>query len=134
MYACRKLWFQQWYETAAAYSALKKGPKIPKWVDQFIHRDDVVKNVKPLIIPNAARKGCCLIVGEQGTGKTYLVQHILRNLKDPRGVVYIDFPQGETDKPASLAESMSMALNLKLAPDSCKHSFPDWHCPWLIVQ
>src|SRR2546429_531793 len=65
MYTCRKLWFQQWYETAAAYNTLKKRPNIPKSIDRFIRRTDVVKEIKPLITPNAERQGNRLIVGEK---------------------------------------------------------------------
>jgi hypothetical protein len=122
-YESRKLWFQEWYETAAAYNTLKKGPQIQISTGELIRREDIIKKIKPLITPNSSRQGYGLIIGEQGTGKTHLVQQILRDMKKPRGVVYIDFLQGKRHSPVPLTQLMGRALNLKLVPNNCKHSF-----------
>jgi Ni2+-binding GTPase involved in maturation of urease and hydrogenase len=75
-------------------------------IEDVIPRNIHLHKIKVLITPS--KKPCLysLIIGEHGTGKTTLIQHAVEDLKEPKGVVYVDIDEQST----SFAEAMQQAL------------------------
>jgi hypothetical protein len=133
-YVVKELWLPAWYhehrERAreseiydAVYDRLVKGPQIELKVKNLIPRDDLRKEIEKLITPSDAEPFYPVIIGEHGTGKTSLVLHTINNMKEPKGVVYIDCPARQRN--VSLAQEIRSALVFKPSTDIGPDKMPD---------
>ncbi len=57
-----------------------------------------------------------LIIGEQGTGKTSLIEAALARLEEPKGVIYIDLPFN-IKRPNQVVKAMRKAFGWTEDPD-----------------
>jgi KaiC/GvpD/RAD55 family RecA-like ATPase len=78
-------------------------------IENIISRDVLVDQIRILITPSARSRFYPLIVGENGTGKTSLIQLAVDGLEKPQGVIYVDVPI-EDESPVDLAQAMQQAL------------------------
>lgn len=67
-----------------------KGPTFTVTVNDLILRDNVVKDVREIITPTETGSSYTLIIGEDGTGKTSLIELAVGSMEQPKGVVYVD--------------------------------------------
>lgn len=75
---------------AAALRSLEEGPDEFQIVQNFIPRKELANKFTDLLTHWLHRPEYNIIVGESGTGKTTLIQHILNQLKKPRGAIYMN--------------------------------------------
>jgi hypothetical protein len=94
---------------SAIYNKLKEGPKFWKEIKGVILRKELVDDVKKLIAPTAGSGLYHLIIGEHGTGKTSLIQLAVDDLKEPKGVIYVDMPL-RCDLEVHIAKAVQQAL------------------------
>ena len=130
------LWLPDWYKEqrrvrhksareSAIYEKLKKGPEFGG-IEATIERKSLVDEIRSLITPTESKRPYPLIVGEQGTGKTSLIQLAVNSMdKDkPKGVVYINLPN-LCGSEIEIAQAMQKALAWSSDPaiDSDKRKY-----------
>ncbi len=108
---------------SAIYNKLKKGPEFPEEMENSILRKALVDKVRTLITPTSSSCLYPFLVGELGTGKTSLIMLVVKDLKEPKGIIYINMPV-VNESPIDLAEAIQMALGYKpdLVIDSDKRN------------
>jgi MoxR-like ATPase len=74
------------------FEKLVQGPSFYYKINDPLPRDELVKEVRRLIMPDKQSRGYSLIVGEHGTGKSSLIQLAINELKLPKGIVYLTIP------------------------------------------
>jgi hypothetical protein len=65
-----------------------------------------------MITPREGYSPYRLIVGEDGIGKTGLIELALKGLKEPKGVVYVNVPD-QNDSAIPFVKTMQQALGYK---------------------
>jgi len=107
------------------YEKLKKGPEF-EGIKAAIEPESFVKEVRSLITLTEEFRSYTLVVGEQGTGKTSLIQLAVNGMDkdEPKGVVYIDLPL-KCGSEIGITKAMQKALGWSPDPiiDSDKHNY-----------
>ena len=135
------LWLPDWYKEqrrvrhksareSAIYEKLKKGPEFGG-IEATIERKSLVDEIRSLITPTESKRPYPLIVGEQGTGKTSLIQLAVNSMdKDkPKGVVYVDLPLlygSEIDIATAIQKALGWSPDPVIDSDKrkCRPSLP----------
>jgi hypothetical protein len=95
---------------SAAFERLKKGQgKMLKKLDHAVKRDSL-KNLDLSVRPQRYENHYRILVGAQGTGKSTHIKHLIDNMEEPKGVVYIDVPTN-VDSQLSLSKVIENAFN-----------------------
>ena len=85
---------------------------MPNDIDDIIPREDLVKEIRVIVTPTAKTRCYPLIIGEHGTGKSSLIKLAVDGLKEPKGVVYVDTPDEDSDVRGTSLEAIVEAINL----------------------
>ena len=128
-YITRNLWLPDWYREhqrrshesrhdSAIYETLKQGPIFSDSLDSPLPREALVDKVRKVIAPSERSRGYSLIIGENGTRKTSLVQLTVNSLKEPKGIAYVMIPNTNDVimNPAVVINAVQKALGWTLDP------------------
>ena len=123
-----KIHTHQSIRESAILDRLRKGPEFKDRLDSIeaaIERENL-KGIKELITPTSERNLYPLVIGEHGTGKTSLIMRAVEDLKEPKGVIYVDIP-GKTSEPVDLSQLLQEALDWKadlvIDSDKCNQDY-----------
>lgn len=75
----------------AAFRSLEEGYGTNHFITNIIPCNEVVNQLMLTLTPSADPTGYRIIVGENGTGKTSLIQLILHKLNKPKGTLFVDY-------------------------------------------
>jgi type II secretory pathway predicted ATPase ExeA len=88
------------------YEKLKKGPVFKEAIEDTIPRKPLVEEIRQITTPAGKSRLYPVIIGEHGTGKTSLITLAVNSIDEPKGVVYADMDDAETDAAQLIQEAL----------------------------
>ena len=117
--------FRRRVRESTIYENLKKGPVFQKAIIHPIPRTPFVGEIRHLITPAEESRLYPVIIGEHGTGKTSLIELAVNGMDKPKGVIYADMDDAETDAAQVMREALGWSPDqlLDSSERNCCSSF-----------